>query len=85
MRLCPEFVMEVMSPSDRLKAAKEKMELWIANGAQLGWLIDGDHETVYVYRKARPPRTHRRIQELAGEGPVKGLVLKLGSIWRGLR
>jgi len=68
-----------MSPSDLLKAAKEKMELWIANGVQLGWPIDGDRETVYVYRKGRPPRTQRRIQELAGEGPVKGLVLKLGS------
>ncbi len=85
LRLCPEFVIEVMSPSDRLKAAKEEMELWIANGAQLGWLIDGDHETVYVYRKGRPLRTHKRVQELAGEGPVRGLILKLGSIWRGLR
>ena len=85
LRLSPEFLIEVMSPSDRLKTAKEKMEQWIANGAQLGWLIDGDHETVSVYRKGRPVKTHRHIQELAGEGPVKGFVLKLGSIWRGLR
>ena len=33
--LCPEFVVEVMSPSDRLKQAKAKMEQWIGNGAQL--------------------------------------------------
>jgi Uma2 family endonuclease len=74
-----------MSPSDRLKSAKEKMERWMANGVHLGWLIDGDHETVYVYRKGGAPVTRRGIHELAGEGPVKGFVLKLDSIWRGLR
>jgi Uma2 family endonuclease len=85
LRLSPEFVIEVMSPSDRLKAAKEKMEVWIANGVPLAWLIDGDHQTVYVYRKGRPPVTRKGLEELAGEGPVKGLVLKLAAIWRGLR
>jgi len=85
LRVSPEFVIEVMSPSDRLKPAKEKMEVWIANGVQLAWLIDGDRQTVYVYRKGHEPVTHRGIEELAGEGPVKGLILKLGAIWRGLR
>jgi Uma2 family endonuclease len=85
LRLSPEFVIEVMSPSDRLKPAKEKMERWIANGVQLGWLIDGDHKTVYVYRKGRNPVTRRGVVELAAEGPVKGFVLQLAAIWRGLR
>ncbi len=85
LRLCPEFVIEVMSPSDRLKAAKTKMERWIENGVRLGWLIDGDRQTVYVYRKGRNPLTRRGVQEIAADGPVKGFVLKLGAIWRGLR
>jgi len=84
LRLCPEFVIEVMSPSDRLKPAQAKMEVWIANGVQLGWLIDGDHESVYVYRPDRPPKTLRGIKELAGAGPVAGFVLKLQAIWKGL-
>lgn len=84
-RLCPEFVMEVMSPSDSLKEAKAKMEAWIANGAKLGWLIDGDHQTVYVYRPRRAVKVLRDIDELAGEGPVKGFVLQLRRIWHGLR
>lgn len=49
----PEFVVEVMSPSDRLKAAQKKMRLWAANGVELGWLIDGDAGRVYVYRGLR--------------------------------
>ena len=85
LRLCPEFVVEVMSPSDRLRAAKEKMEQWIANGCQLGWLIDADRETVYVYRPDQGVATLRGIPELAGDGPVKGFVLPLRSIWAGLR
>ena len=74
-----------MSPSDRLKSAKAKMDRWIKNGVQLGWLIDGDRQTVYVYRKSRNPVTRRGIEELAADGPVKGFVLKLSAIWRGLR
>jgi Uma2 family endonuclease len=58
-----------MSPSDRLKSAKAKMEQWIANGVQLGWLIDGDAKTVYVYRENHSPKTRKGILELAGEGP----------------
>jgi Uma2 family endonuclease len=84
LALCPEFVVEIMSPSDRLKSAKTKMEQWMANGAELGWLIDGDNETIYVYRKGPPVRTLQGIAKLAGEGPVTGFVLRLGDIWRGL-
>jgi len=43
--LCPEFVVELMSPSDRLTEQKEKMEEYITNGALLGWLIDPDHRS----------------------------------------
>lgn len=84
-RLVPEFIIEVRSPSDRLKKAQAKMEQWIANRVKLGWLIDGDHETVYIYRRGEPVEERRGIQKLAGEGPVKGFVLNLRPIWQGLR
>jgi Uma2 family endonuclease len=84
LRLTPEFVVEVLSPPDNPKEAKEKMERWIDSGVELAWLIDGDAETVCIYRKGRAPKTRRHIQELAGEGPAAGFVLKLAPIWRGL-
>ena len=84
LRLSPEFVVEVLSPSDSLKESKAKMELWIANGVRLAWLIDGDAETVYVYRKGQTPKTRRHIPELVGDGPVTGFVLNLKPIWEGL-
>jgi Uma2 family endonuclease len=38
--IAPDFIIELMSPSDRLNQAKQKMEKWIKNGVLLGWLID---------------------------------------------
>ena len=83
--LCPEFVIEVRSPSDRLAKAKAKMEQWIANGAQLAWLIDADAQTVYVYQPNQPVETRKGIAKLHGKGPVKGFVLQLRTIWEGLK
>lgn len=84
VRVVPEFVIEVMSPSDRLKAAKEKMQEWISNGVELGWLIDGDAKTVHVYRRGKPPEEHHGLKRIEGEGPVEGFVLELDAIWEGL-
>lgn len=83
--VCPEFVIEVMSPSDRLKTAKEKMLAWLAEGVELGWLIDADNETVYLYRAgSEEPEKRSGITTLAGEGPVAGFELDLTDIWAGL-
>jgi Uma2 family endonuclease len=84
-RLCPEFVVEVMSLSDRLKPAKAKMADWMANGVLLSWLIDGDHQTVYIYRAGRNnPKKQTGILKLSGEGPIAGFELDLTDIWAGL-
>jgi Uma2 family endonuclease len=72
LHLCPEFVVEVMSLSDRLKTAQDKMDDWMANGAQLGWLIDGDNQTVYIYRA-----TQRELEKQVG---VKTLAGSCGSV-----
>jgi Uma2 family endonuclease len=80
----PEFVVEVMSPSDRLKAAKQKMDDWMANGVDLAWLIDGDRKTVWIYRAGHEPEKRTGITDLPGEGPIAGFVLDLRPIWQGL-
>ena len=82
--LCPEFVVEVMSPSDRLSAAQTKMEEWIANGCQLAWLIDGESKSVYIYRPSLAVEKRTGVTALAGEGPVEGFQLTLSLIWEGL-
>jgi Uma2 family endonuclease len=80
-RLCPDFVIELMSPSDRLSKLKAKMREWMENGAQLGWLLDPDHRTAYIYRPDHEPEQIVNPERLAGEDPVAGFVLELADIW----
>jgi Uma2 family endonuclease len=79
--LCPAFVIEVRSESDRLRVIRAKMREYIENGAKLGWLIDPDARTVEVYRPGREPELLEGIESVAGEGPVDGFVLDLRSVW----
>jgi Uma2 family endonuclease len=83
--LCPEFVIEVMSPSDRLRAAQEKMQEWMRAGVELGWLIQPNKKTVYVYRAGQSdPKKRSGILSIDGERPVAGFKLDLRKIWAGL-
>jgi Uncharacterized protein conserved in cyanobacteria len=83
-RICPDFVVELTSPSDRLTTVQKKMAEWIENGVLLGWLLDPDKRTVYVYRPGQAPEKLVEPQQVAGEGPVAGFVLELDSIWASL-
>jgi|HubBroStandDraft_1064217.scaffolds.fasta_scaffold135986_2 Uma2 family endonuclease len=81
----PEFVVEVMSPSDRLNPAMEKMLEWLHGGVDLAWLIDGDAKTVYIYRAGQPePAKQSNLTKLSAEGPLAGFELDLTDIWAGL-
>jgi Uma2 family endonuclease len=79
--LCPEFVIEVRSESDRLTPSREKMEMWIANGAELGWLIDPERRVVEVYRPGESVETHNDPSSVRGTGPVRGFELVMGRVW----
>ena len=79
--LCPAFVIELRSHSDRLRTLRAKMQEYIENGAQLGWMIDPETQTVEVYRPGREPELLSGLESLAGEGPVDGFVLDLRTVW----
>lgn len=83
-KLCPDFVIELKSKSDRIAILRAKMLEWVSNGAQLAWLIDPDSETVEIFRPAKDPELLLQPQSIAGEGPVHGFVLKLDRVWRPL-
>jgi len=82
--LCPDFVVELISPGDRLSRAKVKMQEWIENGAQLAWLIDADRRTIYIYRPDRSAEERTGVEAIAGEGPAAGFMLDLRAIWEGI-
>lgn len=78
---CPEFVIELRSSSDRLKPLHEKMQVWIANGAELAWLVDPSRKTVEIYRPGKAMEEQVGQSAVWGEGSVGGFVLELGKVW----
>jgi Uma2 family endonuclease len=80
-RLCPAFVIELLSPSDSLAETSEKMKRWIASGAQLGWLIDPSRRVVTIYQAGLEPVEGSALK-VDGCGPVEGFTLDLGKVWR---
>ena len=79
--LCPDFVIDLRSPSDSLTKLQTKMEEYLANGASLGWLIDPMERTVHVYRPDADPEVLNNPSSIAGEGPVSGFLLELGLVF----
>jgi Uma2 family endonuclease len=78
---CPDFVIELRSSTDRLKTLRAKMETWIANGAQLAWLVDPQRKAVEIYRPGSAPEIQEAHTAAYGEGPVGGFILELARIW----
>lgn len=78
---CPEFVIEICSPSDSLRHQQAKMAEYIENGAQLGWLIDSSRRRVVVYRPGEEPQEIEKPETISGEPVLPGFVLDLREIW----
>ena len=79
--LCPDFVLELRSPTDRLATVQAKMVEYLENGAQLGWLIDPSDRTVYIYRPDKAVERLRAPASLSGDDVLPGFELLLGEVW----
>jgi len=80
--LCPDFVVELRSPSDSLSTLQDKMREYMANGAQLGWLIDPQNQQVEVYRLGGEVEVLEQSESLPGEDVLPRFVLPLSRIWK---
>jgi Uma2 family endonuclease len=79
-RLVPDFVVELKSKYDDLPDLKKKMREWMKNGCRLGWLIDVDKETVYMF-EGTEERVHKDFgKALTGEPVLRGFKLKLAEL-----
>jgi len=79
--ICPDFVVELLSPSDSLTKAQEKMREYRDNGASLGWLINRKSQQVEIYRPSQDVEVLESPRSLSGETILPGLILNLESIW----
>jgi Uma2 family endonuclease len=79
--LCPDFVIEIRSASDRLKDSQQKMTEWMENGCRLAWLMDVSTQTIYVYQTAKETETIVGFNgHLSGEEILPGLMINLETL-----
>ncbi|WP_218081147.1 Uma2 family endonuclease [Anthocerotibacter panamensis] len=79
--LCPDFVVELKSPTDDLAVLRAKMQEYIEHGAKLGWLLDPETRQVVIYRPDRAVETLEGATILSGEDVLPGFVLDLKAVW----
>ena len=78
--IAPDFVLELMSPTDRLKETQDKLKEYMDNGVKLGWLINRKTRLVEIYRQGKPVEVLENQTELSGEDVLPGFVLDLQII-----
>ena len=78
--ICPDFVVELRSKTDRLRTLQNKMKEYMSNGGQLGWLIDPIRHQVHVYHSDSSVEILDHPQVISGEPLLQGLVLRLDGI-----
>ncbi|MBF2025360.1 MAG: Uma2 family endonuclease [Oscillatoriales cyanobacterium C42_A2020_001] len=79
--IAPDFVLELLSPSDSLPELQAKMREYMENGVRLGWLIDPETKQVEIYRPRQEVEVLQAPISLSGEDVLPGFVLNLQSIW----
>ena len=75
--LCPAFMAEIMSGTNRLPPLQRKMERYVANGALLGWLIDPYRRRVYVYRPGVAVEVLEDPETVSGDPVLPGFVFEV--------
>ena len=79
--VCPDFVVELRSTSDRLSVLQAKMEEYMENGARLGWLLDSLQRQAHVYRPNTQPEILDDLETLSADPELPGFTLDLKPIW----
>ena len=79
--MCPDFVVELRSQTDRLPVLFDKMSEYLANGASLGWLIDPFKRRVYVYRPNEEPVVLDNPDTVSGDPLLPRFELNLTELW----
>ena len=79
--LCPDFVVELRSRDDSLTMLRDKLAEYMANGARLGWLLDPENRTVYVYHPGQAVEQLSEPTSITGDPVLPGFVFQLSDIW----
>ena len=81
VRLVPDFVIELRSPTDSLPELQAKMEEYINNGVRLGWLIDPQTRRVHIYAPQRETVIFDDPESVSGADVLPGFTLDVREVW----
>jgi len=79
--IAPDFVLELLSPTDSLDKIQAKMQEYVSNGVKLGWLIDRDNHYVEIYRSNQAIEALTNPESLSGEEVLPNFILNTTIIW----
>jgi len=79
--LCPDFAIELRSPTDSISILKDKMQEYLDNGLRLGWLIDPEKKRVYIYSPNAPVEQLDRPKSVFSDPVLSGFALDLRAVW----
>lgn len=80
-KVCPEFVIELRSPSDRRVVVVAKMQQWMDNGVEVAWLVEPQQRTVTIFRQGEPAEVLVDPTSVQGDGPIQGFELVMSRVW----
>jgi Uma2 family endonuclease len=78
---CPDFLVEILSKTDSRSKLEEKMEMWIANGARLAWMIDPFATEILIYRPGKESERLLRPEWIEADTVVPGFRLETSRLW----
>jgi len=79
--ICPDFVLELLSPSDVLSRTQAKMQEYLDSGVKLGWLLNPEDKQAEIYRPGQTVEVLNAPNSLSGEAILPGLTLNLNWLW----
>lgn len=79
--IAPDFVLELLSPTDSREKTQAKMQEYMNSGVRLGWLVDRDNHYVEIYRMNQPVEVLRNPEQLSGEDVLPEFVLNMNIVW----
>jgi Uma2 family endonuclease len=80
IKACPEFVVEVKSPSDTLMELEEKMQEYLENGSLLGWIVDPKSKQIYIFKSNNQRVIKNFDEEITGENVLGGFTLDTSTL-----
>jgi Uma2 family endonuclease len=82
LETAPDFVAEVVSPSDRFTDLNDKVMLYLNAGVRLVWVVDPMRETVTVYTSEHSPNVVTTAGTLDCGDVIPGVSLPVAEIFR---